>query len=222
MAEGPKIINELLSEPKVELVELFAVNAWLRDNPSPTSSSAPVHEIDEVMLSRLSFQTTPNQVLALFRKPVPSTFIGSGNISLLLDHIQDPGNLGTIIRCADWFGVKQIVCSAGSADAFSPKSIQSSMGSIARVELFYNDIADVIRNNNTVRSFAAALAGTSIHRMQRLSEGMIVIGNESRGISAEVTAMVSEKITIPRSGHAESLNAAVATGIILSHLCPAP
>src|SRR5690349_12093028 len=124
VAEGPKIINELLDEQSVFPVELFALKEWLDANET---LGLAVHEIDEVLLSRLSFLSTPNNVVGIFRMPELPPLDLTNKLSLVLDGIQDPGNLGTIIRCADWFGVDQIICSKDSADVFNPKTVQSTM-----------------------------------------------------------------------------------------------
>jgi RNA methyltransferase, TrmH family len=216
IAEGPKIINELLKEPATEAMEIFALKPWLDGNHFTTH--AVVHEIDEIMLSRISLLKTPNQVVGIFKMPSMGKFHPSGNVSLLLQSIQDPGNMGSIIRCADWFGIKQVVCSDDCVDVFNPKVIQSTMGSIARVSIFYEDLHAVINENRTVKIYAAALEGTSIYEMSPVKEGMIIIGNESKGISSDLLQPPVEKITIPRIGNAESLNAAMATGIIVSQL----
>lgn len=216
IAEGPKIINELLNEPQIQPVELFALKNWLNGNSN--YAHLAVTEVDEVLLSRLSNLSTPNQVIGIFRMPEHENFNPEKRISILLDNIQDPGNLGTIVRCADWFGVEQVVCSKDCADIYNSKTIQSSMGSIARVKVFYNDLTDIIIKHTSIPVYAAALEGTSINDMSPLKEGLILIGNESKGISDELLKLAREKITIPRRGSAESLNAAIATGIILSRL----
>jgi TrmH family RNA methyltransferase len=216
VAEGPKIINELLNESSTELVELFATKIWLNSNSRNVAET--VTEVDEVMLGRLSLLATPNQVLGIFKKPSAATFVARGKLSLLLETIQDPGNMGSIIRCADWFGIGQVVCSRDCADVFNPKSVQSTMGSIARVKVFYEELSSVIAANDDIKTYAATLDGRNVREMGKLKEGMIIVGNESKGISAGLLASATERITIPGKGSAESLNAAVATGIILSHL----
>lgn len=213
VAEGPKIINELLDEPAIEAVEIFALKAWIKTNGN--NSSTPIIEVDDKMLGRLSFLTTPNQVLGVFRMPELPPLNLENKISIAADNIQDPGNLGTIIRCADWFGINQVVCSRNSADVYSPKVVQSTMGSIARVKVYYEDLSNVL---NGVPVYAATLNGKDIRNVQPLQEGVIVIGNESKGIGEEILKLPHEKISIMKKGEAESLNAAVATGIILSHL----
>jgi RNA methyltransferase, TrmH family len=163
--------------------------------------------------------STPNNVLAVFEKKIvtaPGTI--KGKITIALDTIQDPGNFGTIIRTADWFGVEHIICSAGCADMYNPKVVQSTMGSLARVNIFYTDLTNWLQENNSFKKYAADLDGKNIGTIKNIKEAIIIIGNEGKGISNDVMKLVDEKITIPKIGDAESLNAAVATGIILSHL----
>jgi TrmH family RNA methyltransferase len=136
----------------------------------------------------------------------------------MLDTIQDPGNLGTIIRCADWFGIARIFCSTDCADAYNPKVVQATMGSIARVQVAYGSLAERLKLEPDLPTYAAVLDGTDVRRLPPIKEGVIIIGNESKGIGEEVLALCRNRITIPRHGKAESLNAAIATGIILSHI----
>lgn len=140
-------------------------------------------------------------------------------IVLALDGIQDPGNLGTIIRIADWFGVHQIVCSHDTAELYNPKVVQSTMGSIARVGVVYKNLAEWLpAAKNEVRTYATALDGMDVTSDKKIKEGVIIIGNESKGVSPRLLEMANVKLTIKRKGKAESLNAAVAAGIMLSHL----
>jgi RNA methyltransferase, TrmH family len=216
IAEGPKIINELLGESLIAPKEIFALKQWIQQNKSP---SLPVTEIDDITLERLSFLSTPNQVVGLFAIPALSPLSLKNKVSIIADGIQDPGNLGTIVRCADWFGIEQVICSKDAADIYNPKAVQSTMGSIARVKVYYEDLHSLLtKNHNQLRVYAATLNGTDIKKIKPLTEGAIVIGNESKGISDALLSLVDEKITITRKGKAESLNAAVATGIILSYL----
>ena len=215
IAEGPKIINELLGESSIEPQEIFALKDWIDKNKNSFYSFT---EIDEVMLERLSFLSTPNQVIGLFRIPDPGPLTLKNKVSIIADSIQDPGNLGTIVRCADWFGVQQVICSRDTADIYNPKTVQATMGSIARVKVYYEDLPALLHSQREVPVYAAALEGKNIRDVDPISEGMIIIGNESKGISNEILALVSEKIAIGKKGKAESLNASVATGIILSYL----
>lgn len=212
VAEGPKIINELLDESEVEPEEIFALKEWVSTR---SDVSFNLTEVDAKMLDRLSFLTTPNQVLGIFKMPELPPLELRNKLSLVADGIQDPGNLGTMIRCADWFGIDQLICSRNCADVFNPKTVQATMGSIARVKVYYENLPDVLTG---VPVYAATLNGTALSEVGSVAEGVIVIGNESKGISEEVLKLPHEKITISKKGKAESLNAAVATGIILSYL----
>jgi len=220
IAEGPKIINELLGDPSIKPVTVYAIREWIDEAMPAAETTAPFEliEIKQQELERCSFLHTPNQVLGIFKKPVYTKLDFSNTVSLMLDGIQDPGNLGTIIRIADWFGIVNIACSNDCADAFAPKVVQATMGSIARVKLMYTDLAELMKAMPDIDLYAATLDGVSIDNLQPLRQGIIVTGNESRGISGTLLQYCKHKITIPRIGHAESLNAAVATGIILSHL----
>ena len=218
IAEGPKLVNELLIAENCRIVQLLALKDWMDENPN-AGNNTEVIEISDSELEKISQLTTPNQVLAVIEKIQwkndPEI---KGNVSLALDTIQDPGNMGTIIRLADWFGIKNIFCSTDCADVYSPKVVQSSMGSISRVRVEYTDILSWLTENNDVHIYAAVLNGRDITKMEKISEGIIVIGNESKGINTEMLRLANVQITIPGKGKAESLNAAVATGIILSHL----
>lgn len=217
VAEGPKIINELLESANVVLQHLYAVDEWI--NAQRSLPEGKVTAITPSELERISFLHTPNGVLGIFRKPVfPGNDDYRNRVSLMLDTIQDPGNLGTIIRCADWFGIRTVICSRESADVFNPKVVQSTMGSITRVQVVYDDLPSFLQKHREVPVYAATLQGTDLTDMKPLKEGIILIGNESKGIGEDVLALAQHRITIPRRGEAESLNAAVAAGIILSRL----
>ncbi len=216
VAEGPKIINELLAGDSVELKELYALPELIVLLPPKVRPL--VNEISNRELERISFLSTPHQMLAIFKKPAPVIPDLSKGLTLMLDNIQDPGNLGTIIRSADWFGVQHIICSPDCADAFGPKTIQSTMGSIARVNIVYDDLVRIIEANPDTGFYAAKLEGENIYTTKIPADAVIIIGNESKGISNEIVSRVKNGITIPKTGQVESLNAAVATGIILSHL----
>ena len=218
IAEGPKIVGELLESAELEISELFALPDWITANGT-SIKTIKATEINESDLGKISQLSTPNKVVALIKKPVISkTLHTKAALSLVLDTIQDPGNLGTIIRIADWFGIRQIICSKTCADIYNPKTVQSTMGSIARVEVLYTELAQWLKEHKDVPVYAAALEGKDVTAMKKITEGLIVIGNESKGISDEIFELIDVKVTIPRIGKAESLNAAVATGIILSHV----
>jgi len=215
VAEGPKIVGELLHVPGVACRQIYALKEWIA---GMDVKGLPVQEAGEADLERLSSLSTPNQVLAVFGKPsFPAPDFNKG-ITLICDGIQDPGNLGTIVRIADWFGVTGLLCSQDSADVFNAKAIQSTMGSIGRVPVIYTDPAVVMRAHPGLPVYATVLGGRNLYGLERISGGWVIIGNESKGIRSGLLELATDRITIPGAGRAESLNAAVATGIILSHL----
>ncbi len=219
VAEGPKIMSELLQSDNLDLVNGYATKNWLINCEGLLKGKQQlISEIDERELERISFHSTPNQVLAIFTKPVFNNPKNPQGLTILLDNIQDPGNLGTILRTADWFGIKRIVCSRDTVDAFNPKVVQSAMGSLVRVELIYADLAGYIRENSDIPVYAASLAGEDLQQNIHLSKAMLLVGNESKGIDAELESLAARRIRIPRKGGAESLNVAVATGILLSRI----
>ena len=218
VAEGPRIVDELLNARNCRVLQVLALKEWM-EHHSGKDHSAEIIEITEDELKKISQLSTPNQVLAVVEKIKWSDEpVIKGKILLALDSIQDPGNMGTIIRIADWFGIEGIFCSNDCTDIYNPKVVQSTMGSITRVRVEYTDLSSWLKKNDEVRTYAAVLNGRDITKMEKLNEGMIVIGNESKGISEEIMKLINVQITIPGRGKAESLNAAVATGIILSHL----
>ena len=213
MAEGPKIVSELLQLVPQSIKKIYALEAWAAQH----NGLAHLEVVTEAELQKLSGLQTPNEVLALvqqFNWPEPKNQDG---FCLYLDTIQDPGNLGTIIRIADWFGVSQIVCSSGCADVYNAKVVQSTMASIARIPVWYDEKGNWLQQQK-VPVYAATLNGQSLYSFEKVNKGILVIGNESKGISPHIMAMATQGITIPKKGGAESLNAAVATGIILSQL----
>lgn len=217
IAEGPKLVKELLEENSMLVKEIYAVKDWIGDNKKILLKKN-VTEVEAFELEKISQLTTPNKVLAIVQQPDHGKPEIKDKIILALDGIQDPGNLGTIIRIADWFGVEQIVCSNDSADVYNSKVVQATMGSIARIKVFYTDLVKWLAQQKDTRIYGAVLEGQDITNMKKLKEGIIVIGNESKGISEEVLALTNVKLTIPKKGKAESLNAAVAAGILLNSL----
>ena len=167
-------------------------------------------------LERISNLNTPNQVLAVCSIPAwnPEQIENPEGIMLALDGIRDPGNLGTIIRTADWFGVKEIICSDDCVDVFNPKVVQSTMGSLGRVKVYYTNLEDFL-SESKLPVYATVMDGNSIWDANP-GNGIFIIGNESKGIRPEVLKHAKHKISIPSVGGAESLNAAVATGVVLS------
>ena len=220
IAEGPKVVAEFLSYQKTPCRLICAEKEWLLENEDLLAGIAVenIFETDQHWLQRISLLKTPNKVLAIFHKIgfVEDTF--QNKVSLMLDDIQDPGNLGSIIRNCDWFGINNIICSESCVDCYNPKVVQSTMGSLSRVNIIYTDIVSFIHQHKDIPFYGAALAGKSVFEMNALNEGIILIGNESKGIHEDVLSLCSSRITIPRFGHAESLNAAVASGIILAQI----
>ncbi|MEY2595915.1 MAG: hypothetical protein RI965_1187 [Bacteroidota bacterium] len=215
--EGVKMVEELLKEAHQAIKKLYAVKEWEFIHKQSIPSDIAICVIEDFELQKISSQKTPQQVIALVELPKIDikTQIFNG-VSIVLDHIQDPGNLGTIIRACDWFGIKNIICSPDTVDVFNAKVVQSAMGSILRVNVFYTALTDFLSKHADFPVYAAVLNGISIHEASIASNCFIVIGNESVGISDEILALTNQCITIPKHGKAESLNAAIATSIILS------
>lgn len=217
VAEGPKIVCELLGVFRCEL--LCATSLFLQEYRPVIDGE--VCEITDQELAAISNQKCPQQVLAIFRKPqvpaCPSCY--ESELMLALDGVQDPGNLGTIIRLADWFGIKHIVCSYECADAFSPKVVQATMGAIARVAVEYTSLSEwlkTIPQNTPV--YGTFLDGDNLYQKELPTHGIIVMGNEGKGISPEVGKLVTERLRIPsyppECSTSESLNVAIATAVI--------
>ncbi len=221
VAEGPKIVNELLESDILRLVQCFATGNWLKDQEKKVKGKEKLFfKIDENELERISFHGSPNQVLAIFTKPVFIHHSKTAGLTLLLDAIQDPGNLGTIIRTADWFGLKRVVCSPDTVDVFNQKVVQSAMGSLIRVEVVYADLDAYIKLTPGIPVFASSLDGEDLREKIQISDAILLLGNESRGISPALQSLAEKRIRIPGKGGAESLNVAVAAGILLSYLTP--
>ncbi len=217
IAEGPKVVNELLDANIFECNQLFGTEKWVGQFAEKYSVLLKdnFQLVDEKDLERLSLQPTPNMVLAVFKKRIlPQKPVVNG-LTIMLDDIQDPGNLGTIIRSADWFGVKSIICSPQTADCYNPKVVQSTMASLARVEVYYLDLVETIAQLRKIPVIATSFDGNHPSALSKLQDVILIIGNESKGISPEVLNCCNEKITIPRFGEAESLNAAIAASILM-------
>ena len=219
LAEGPKIILEFLTSNRFKCELICALPQWIDQLGSDVTTGVDVHSVDEIMLGRLSTLSTPNQVLGVFQKRAGDTSPDLNNkLTLMLDDIKDPGNFGSIIRTADWFGVKNLICSFGSVDCYNPKVVQGSMGSLSRVSILYTDLKEFLAKYPKIKVYAATLSGSSIYKISNFEEGIVIIGNESAGVSQDLLNIATHQVAIPRFGNAESLNASVAVGIILSHL----
>lgn len=220
IAEGDKIAKEWLQSDKT-IQHIVALNDWAIQNESLIAlhPEAELHIVKESELSALSTLQTPNQALLVVRMPDYPSLLPVNEWCIALDDIQDPGNMGTIIRIADWFGIAHVVCSMESVDVYNSKVIQAAMGGHLRVSIHKADVKEFIAGTN-MSVLAAALDGKSIYQMDRLEAAVLVIGNESKGISEDIMSLATDRITIPRKGGAESLNAAISAGIICSHLLP--
>jgi TrmH family RNA methyltransferase len=210
-AEGVKVIQELL-QSNFELEHLYST----QDDFEEVSKIKKIL-IDDNDLKKISALSTPNTCLAVFKIPVEKKRIESGLI-LALDSVRDPGNLGTILRLCDWFGVNQLLCSKETVDIYNPKVVQATMGSIARVNVNYVDLNAFVAQTK-LPIFGTFMDGENIYKTSLPQEGIIVMGNEANGISAELEKLIQNRLTIPRFGDIqkiESLNVATATAIVLS------
>lgn len=226
--EGEKMVDELL-ESRMSVHSLYATAEWFRKyslipDKQKLPENFPVYEINNSELARISGLSQPNKVLAIVSVPVFDPKIGGqgDKLILVLDNISDPGNLGTLIRSADWFGIEDIVCSNNSAEFTNPKVVQSTMGSVLRVKVHYKNLPEFLSSPEITGMpvIGAFLEGPAIYSQQLPDSGLIVLGNESAGITPETEKYITQRISIPSFHHgkhtAESLNIAVAGSIILS------
>lgn len=211
IAEGIKVVNELLdSSLKVDTI-------FCTDDFETEISENKIIRITEIELKKISTLKTPNKVLGLFKIPEEKTLENSGLI-IALDAINDPGNLGTIIRLCDWFGVTQLVCSKDTVDCYNQKVVQASMGSLTRVSIMYIDLESYLKQTS-LPTFIADMHGDNVYKTNLPKEGILVMGNEANGVSTEIKKIIKNTISIPRFGETqatESLNVATATAILLS------
>lgn len=218
IVEGEKSVLELLRSD-FDVVQLLATAEFLsRNEKSVQVFTGEVLEVSTQALAAASEYSTNEDALAIVRMKVnrkpaikPDSFV------LMLDDLRDPGNLGTIIRIADWYGIDTIIASEETAEVYNSKVIQSSMGSFTRVNIFYTNLAEFL-SANSLPVWGAFLEGSNVHTVPFGKGGIVVIGNEARGISETVESFVTQRITIPKYGHAESLNAAIATAVICDNI----
>ncbi|ALU74145.1 RNA methyltransferase [Tenacibaculum finnmarkense] len=211
VAEGVKVVAELLKS-SVEVAHIFTVDASFEIANNVQSTL-----ISEVELKKISTLKNPNKVLGLFKIPT-ETARNSANFTLALDEVNDPGNLGTIIRLCDWFGITELVCSKNTVDCYNQKVVQSTMGSLTRVHISYVDLPSYLKET-PLAVYTADMDGENIYKASLPEKAVLVMGNEANGISNEIAAIVKHKLTIPRFGDiqkTESLNVATATAILLS------
>jgi TrmH family RNA methyltransferase len=220
VAEGPKLVSELVESGVFELQHLYVAQELTTKELFDNVGEGRVTIVTEQQLKQLSGLQTPNEVVAVFHQkrnslPAPSL----NGVTLLLDDIQDPGNLGTIIRSADWFGVRSIICSPSTVDAFNPKVVQSTMASLARVHITYAELSDWITAQRTIPLVVTSIQGDRMQDVSIPTPCALLIGNESKGVSPALQSLADYTIRISGSGTADSLNAGVATGICLYHIC---
>lgn len=217
VAEGTKLVLDLA--PSFRCSVLVATSNWLKNNES--ISAGEIIEVTDSELQKISGQKSPQGVLAVFEKPVYELNVLDLNrkLSLALDDVQDPGNMGTIIRVADWFGITDIFCSEHSADAYNPKTVQATMGALARVRVHSVNLAEVLESCvGKLPVYGTFMDGEDIYNKSLTAHGILVMGNEGNGISSEIEQLVTERLLIPNfpAGQAtsESLNVGVATALI--------
>jgi TrmH family RNA methyltransferase len=217
LVEGVKMVQELLVEKPADIKKIYALEGWIRYHAPSLPPAIDVQVLEAFELDKISSLQSPDEVLALVKIPyLPiSGFVPKG-ITVVLDQVQDPGNLGTIIRSCDWFGVENIICSIDTVDAYNPKVVQSAKGSLLRPSIYYSVLEEFLSTMPEMPVYAALLDGESIDQAVFETPCLLLIGNESKGLSDAVRAYATKAITIPRKGKAESLNAAVATAVILS------
>ena len=215
IVEGEKSLSELL-ESSFETVELFALKDWINEHKEVFKKA---QEVNSKELERISNLTSPNRVLAVVKMKKQEVIRQKLGVILVLDDINDPGNLGTIIRMCDWFGVKQIVCSENTVDIYNPKVVQATMGSLFRVNILYVNLVKYLSKVNAP-IYGSYMKGENIKNTNSERNSHLVMGNEANGISPEVSKFITDRVAIKNiGGTTESLNVAVATSILLHEFC---
>lgn len=218
LVEGYKSVSEFINS--AYQIETIYYTPAIASKLLKLSQNINSEEISANILEKISSLKTPQDVIAVVKIPawpVLNYTILHKKFSLVLDGIQDPGNMGTIIRTADWFGIDHIICSEDSVEVYNPKVVQATMGSLSRINVHYTDLAAIIPKIK-LPVFGALLDGDNIYNTSFGNEGLLVMGNEGNGLRPEIKALVSQAITIPRTGNAESLNVAIATAICCSEI----
>jgi len=210
LVEGTKSVLEVL-ESRYEVHELLATSEFIDHNLS--AFTGKMTEASKKELAKLGTFNTNDGALAVVKQLPNSKFEVKGELAIALDDINDPGNLGTILRIADWYGIRKVIASENTVDLYNPKVIAASKGSFTRIDVFYTPLQAFLHSQDEL-SFGAMMNGDNIHSMDLPKTGIIVLGNEANGISPEVSEILDHRITIPRFGTAESLNVAMATAII--------
>lgn len=218
LVEGYKIAKEYLSA-RVPLQYIVATDDFIEENKALLShyDDTNIISVKDFELEKISSLKTPHDVLLAAPVNKKEVTLADGQWALMLDTVQDPGNVGTILRIADWYGIEHVICSETCADAYSPKVVQSSMGALLRVNVMEADLQQFLQKSK-VPVYAAVLNGNNIKTLEDKKPGIILLGNESRGISGSLQQYAAKHVTIPKKGRAESLNVAVAAGIICNEL----
>lgn len=218
MIEGIKSITEFINS-SYQIHSIYCTASYFSQLPQ-SLANIKLFEVNNAELEKISTLQNPQGVLALVHIPAKQEVdvkALKGQFSLVLDDVQDPGNFGTIIRTADWFGIKNVICSEGTVEAYNPKTVQSTMGSLCRVNVIYTQL-DSFLSNAQLPIFGALLNGNNIYQTNWGKEGLILLGNEGHGISEALIKQITVPVTIPRIGDAESLNVAVSAAIFCSEL----
>lgn len=223
IVEGEKMVAELLSQDRLQPIAIWGLPSWSVEYKRLLTPFMPIfNPVTTQELQKISAQQAPNKVLATVTMPPiePNPNWIPNTLAFYLDGLQDPGNMGTILRVADWFGVHQVFCSPDCVDVFSPKVVQASMGAILRLSCYETELAPLLKEASNCPLLGAVLGGDDVFTQTLPPHGLLVIGNEGRGIRPEVEALLTHRLSIARhpEGKAESLNAAVATGIITALL----
>lgn len=219
VVEGEKMVRELLMS-QFETTEVFAVQQYIDELPANLKRKAEITAIGERDLERISFLKTPNKAVALAKLPEIRPLPDLSGLNIALDNVQDPGNLGTIIRTAAWFGIGNVFCSPDTADVYNPKVIQSTMGAIFKVNITYCDLATLAATARKagIPMFGTRLDGENLYAAKLPKDAIVVMGNESKGLSDEISALTDSNLKIPSyappTADMESLNVAVATAIV--------
>lgn len=218
LVEGYRSVNEFINS--AYQIEAIYHTAAIDPNLLKLSRKMNFNEISLTDVEKISTLKTPQDVIALVKIPqwpVLNENVLQKKFSIVLDGIQDPGNMGTIIRTADWFGIKHIICSDDTVDVYNPKVVQATMGSIAHINVYYTRLEDFLPKIK-LSVFGALLDGENIYKTNFGSEGLVIMGNEGNGIRPGIVKMVQHAVTIPRAGNAESLNVGIATAIFCSEI----
>lgn len=225
LVEGEKIVDEVLRQQLFKVHSIYATEEWINKNAAiltPYETSLTITSPNG--LKKISSLKTPNSVLAVLEMPNYTPLVDKiqTSLNLVLQNIQDPGNMGTIIRIADWFGIPHIFCSKGCVDIYNSKVVQASMGGFLRVQVHYLDLENLFQEHPTLPVYGAVLGGENAFKQPLNKPSFLLIGNEGKGLSDSIQNQITHKITIPKMGGAESLNAGVATGILCALFSTTP